>query len=707
MRISLRIKVISLLFILITSLALVMNEQSTDLIYEKTQETFQQRLELLSESVKSYWESEKNMLLNNAMLYAESEKIINYSTYGLSNLLQQELDRMISKTGFHDMKIRLVNGQIISSSSQKRQKAAPFDLKDTSLNLASIALEQSREGLFLSATVPVQKMGQLIGRLSLRRKLDNTRLKKMARNLQAEVSIGIREKIMATSLIDKAREDLVKQNFRSTDLNKEISHVILDNEAYALKRISFEKTELGEQLYIYIAISQEKMLSMVAQARYQNFRVTVWALLITLLLTVAFSEKVLISRIRAIRDGANLIAEGDLDQQLKVGGKDELGDLAGSFNRMTSNLRQNHERLQHYIEKIESMANYIRNILGSLRTCVITWTMEGRIETANAAAHLELDEFYSKLEGLSLRQFIKKLQPESRRVIIKALREVTRADTDRQFDIELSTGEHGGIKVLQGGFSLLRDYDSKPYGFVLTLSNITQRKIIEQQLYHADKLSSIGQLAASVAHEIKNPLASIKTLGQLLQEEIDADDDNREYIDVIVSEVNRLNSVVEQLLKYARPEGSTFKEQKFKEVIKPVLALVNHEAERNNISLETEYDEDLKVFVDSEKIKQVFLNLVFNGMQAMGKGGSIKIKAFKQPDSLWTAFEVKDSGKGMPEEIRKKVFEPFFTTRQRGTGLGLAIVKKIIDLHGGKIEIYSKAKEGTSVSFHLPSKQKG
>jgi signal transduction histidine kinase len=211
-------------------------------------------------------------------------------------------------------------------------------------------------------------------------------------------------------------------------------------------------------------------------------------------------------------------------------------------------------------------------------------------------------------------------------------------------------------------------------------------------------------LAASVAHEIKNPLASIKTLGQLLQEEISEEEDYREYVDVIVSEVNRLNGVVEQLLKYAKPEGSSLKVVPFVDVIGPVLSLVKHESERHRVSLKAEYSPDLNVYVDSEKIKQVFLNLIFNGIQAMKDGGSLTIKAFQEPDSQWTAFEIEDTGSGMPKEVADRVFEPFFTTKQRGTGLGLAIVKKIIDLHGGKIEVLSSAGKGTRILIYLPQK---
>ncbi|PKL42378.1 MAG: hypothetical protein CVV41_14655 [Candidatus Riflebacteria bacterium HGW-Riflebacteria-1] len=705
MYISLRIKVISLLFLLISSLAFIFNESSTSLIQEKTREIFQQRIELLLASIRSYWDSEKNMLLNNAILYAESEKIINYSTYGLNNMLQREMERLIAKTGFYDLEISLVNGQIVSSNQYSSRRGLPIDLRDTRQNLSWITLQLIDGALFMRAEVPVHKLGEFIGRLSLRRKLDDTRLKRMARNLQAEVSLAVKEKLIASSLSESSRQALAGEHFRNNDRKEDIFTLKIAANVYSIGRVILEKTVESDPVLLYLAVSQDKMLSLLEEAQSQNLSVTVWILVATMLLSVIFSEKVLISRIRQIRDGANIIAEGDLSFQISSVSGDELGNLARSFNRMASNLKQNQDRLQHYIDRIEKLANYIQNILGSLRTSVITWNLRGHIETANNAAIQELGEFYGELEGLSLRRFVKKLKPQSRQEIFDSLRRLGDTGYDRQFDIELTQGEHSVTKVLQGNFSTLLDNDKKPYGFILTLTNITQRKIIEQQLYHADKLSSIGQLAASVAHEIKNPLASIKTLGQLLQEETEVGDSRREYIDVIVSEVNRLNGVVEQLLKYARPEGSSFCEIAFGEVIKPVLALVHHESERHQVVLVPDFQADLKVYVDPEKIKQVFLNLIFNGVQSMEKGGKIFVRAFKEPDSPWNVFEVEDTGCGMSEETVRRIFEPFFTTRQRGTGLGLAIVKKIVDLHGGKIEVSSEAGRGTKFKFYLPCRQ--
>ena len=704
--ISLRFKVIVLLFILISSLALVINESSTSLIHEKTREIFQQRLDLLRESIKSYWESEKNMLLNNALLYAESEKIMNYSSYGLNNLLQKEIARLISKTGFSDLRVVLRNGTVITSNNPESTRVAPLDMRDSSQHLAGVEVQYRDDGLYLSAEVPVLKLGDLIGRLSLRRRLDDTRMKRTARNLQAETAVAVKETLVASSLPDSYRQELAREHLRNGIRKEDVFNIRFGKSTWSVGRENIAKTSDGDQVTIYLGVSQEKMLSLIEDARTRNLSVTGWILVVGLIISVIFSEKVLLSRIRQIKDGANIIAEGNLGFQIETEQGDELGNLARSFNRMATSLKLNRDHLQHYVEHIEKLANYIQNILGSLKTSVITWNLSGHIETANQAAIHEFGELFPTLEGLSLKAFLKKLPGSSRREIISGWRHINDAG-ERQFEIEIDAGSSSGLKVLQGSFSPLLDNERHPYGLILTLSNITQRKIIEQQLYHADKLSSIGQMAASIAHEIKNPLASIKTLGQLLQEETENDDSRREYIDVIVSEVNRLNSVVEQLLKYAKPEGSSFREVAFSEVIQPVMSLVHHESERRRISLHADYSEDLKVFVDSEKLKQVFLNLIFNAVQAMNDGGKIIIKAFKEIDSPWATFEVQDNGAGMPQETVARVFEPFFTTKQRGTGLGLAIVKKIVDLHGGKIEVSSEPGKGTRFRIYLPVKQEG
>jgi signal transduction histidine kinase/HAMP domain-containing protein len=704
---SLRIKVLGLLFLLIAGLAIIFSESAVRLISEKTEETFEQRLIQLTDSVKSYWESEVNQVLRTATLYSESEKIVNYSVYGLSNLLQRELQRLIDQTGFLDMEIQYRGGTVLSARRGLIARNDPLDERDPRLTLSRIEIAALPDSLEIRAIVPVHKLGEFVGLLILRRVINDARLHRMARNLQAEITISTRGNVTGSSLEDQERRDMILEIYRLGDRPPRLFSTSLAGKIHSVGLIDLGETVDRHPIRVFCAISQVKMRSLVEEARSQHVHLTAWALAVALFLAVVFSERVLISRIRAIRDGSNLIAQGNLELHLPADRLDEIGDLARSFNGMAANLKANRDELQETIERLETLKNYIENILGSLYTCVITWNLRGRIETVNPAAERELGEIFPHLPGLRWQDFWRPLNRSSRRNLVNALKGLIKQGAgSRQFDLEFDLGSHRGVIVMEGVFTYLRDANHAPYGIVLTLDNITQRKIIEQQLYHADKLSSIGQLAASVAHEIKNPLASIKTLGQLLQEDTPPSDGRREYIDVIVSEVNRLNGVVEQLLKYARPEGSKFRLVRFAEVIGPVLALVHHEAERNMVTLTSEYPSDLEVFVDAEKIKQVFLNLIFNAIQAMEERGTVTIRAFHEAGSPWTVCQISDSGAGMSEPVLAKVFEPFFTTKQRGTGLGLAIVKKIIDLHGGKIQVSSQSGHGTTFTILLPPERK-
>jgi len=705
--VSLRIKVLGLLFLLIGGLALVFNESASRLIFEKTEETFQERIFVLTDSIGLYWEAERNLLLRTAVLYSESEKLVNYSIYGLNNLLMREMKRLVTNSGFSDLQIILKNGVTLVAETESILPGTSLNEKDPRLSLSKLNIVARESGLEMTAVVPIYKMGEFVGLLALRRMLDDSRLKKMARNLQADVSLAMRGNAVASSLQGEARRNMVVDIYQNSETREQFYTLPLAGKIHSIGVVGVGETSEHVPIRVYCALSQEKMRSLLEQAQGQNLQLTLLALVVSMFLAAVFAERVLNAGIREIRDGANRISKGDLEFTLPETRNDEIGDLARSFNNMATNLKANHDKLQHYIQSLEQLKNYIQNILGSLKTSVITWTRLGKIETVNASAGRELTELCGPLVGLSLHRFLKPMNGPSRGFFLKALRELIEEERKTlPFDLEFDLGPKRGFKVMEGSFSYLRDSSGQPHGMVLTLNDITQRRIIEQQLYHADKLSSIGQLAASVAHEIKNPLAAIKTLGQLLQEETPSADSRREYIDVIVSEVDRLNGVVEQLLKYARPEGSRIGMVRFSEVIGPVLALVRHESERHRVSLLTEFSPDLEVFVDAEKIKQVFLNLIFNAIQAFPDGGQVRIRAFIDSGSPWAILQVEDNGPGIPSEVLPRVFEPFFTTKQRGTGLGLAIVKKIIDLHGGKIEVKSRPNEGTNIIMYLPFERK-
>jgi signal transduction histidine kinase len=213
---------------------------------------------------------------------------------------------------------------------------------------------------------------------------------------------------------------------------------------------------------------------------------------------------------------------------------------------------------------------------------------------------------------------------------------------------------------------------------------------IERRMYENEKLSSLGRLSASIAHEVKNPLSSIKTIAQVMKEEISSDDPNHEGLTLIVEEVNRLSRVVKQLLLFARPYNRALTRVNMSEVLHNVLLLLRHEAERNNVVIKNMFEQELWLVSDRDALSEIFFNLLHNSIQAMPQGGEVTIcygtEANEEKGEAATLkIRVADTGPGIAPADRDKIFAPFYTTKQTGTGLGLAIVRDRVQKLNGKI----------------------
>ncbi len=236
-------------------------------------------------------------------------------------------------------------------------------------------------------------------------------------------------------------------------------------------------------------------------------------------------------------------------------------------------------------------------------------------------------------------------------------------------------------------------------GAVLVVDDVTDQKKFEQQMIEAEKWAVLGRLAASVAHEIRNPLVAIRSLVEIIGEEVQGD--LKEHANVVIGEVLRLNRVVAELLSLVKPEAANLKVCSLVEIINELILLIKHEAAKNEISLRRHFPEgDCLVRVDAEKIKQAVLNLVLNAFQAVGRCGTVEINVERLPE--WLVIRVKNDGPMIEETLQQRIFEPFFTTKATGTGLGLAITRKIVELHRGKIEFDSEQKM-TEFRIFLPN----
>lgn len=227
-----------------------------------------------------------------------------------------------------------------------------------------------------------------------------------------------------------------------------------------------------------------------------------------------------------------------------------------------------------------------------------------------------------------------------------------------------------------------------------------------EQLKRADRLSAIGELSASLAHEIRNPLGSIEGAAQILEQPQTTEEMRREFLGVIRKESRRLNRLLANLLDFARPRPPEFQAIDVRPVIDSVVTLLAHTAEQSGIQLRKHLSPSLpSVESDSEQLKQVILNLTINAIQAMPEGGAIEISATENNDE-GIVIAVRDQGVGIPGENVEKIFDPFYTTKDGGTGLGLSVAHQIITRHGGVITAERNPDRGMTFSVLIPIRRR-
>jgi two-component system sensor histidine kinase HydH len=250
--------------------------------------------------------------------------------------------------------------------------------------------------------------------------------------------------------------------------------------------------------------------------------------------------------------------------------------------------------------------------------------------------------------------------------------------------------------------------DGNTRGAVIILRDLREIKRLEEEVRRSEKLAAIGKLAASVAHEIRNPLSSIRGFARFLRHELSDRPREQEYAEVMVKEVDRINGVVNDLLTFSRPVGAELAPTDPRELLDHTLRLVQVDAQARGVEIHTDIAANLtRVELDANQLTQALLNLLLNALQVSDSGATVELGAAAHGSLL--RIWVEDGGPGIPAENMEKVFDPFFTTRERGTGLGLAIVRTIVENHRGEIRVESPPsgrKHGSRFTICLPVENK-
>jgi signal transduction histidine kinase len=228
---------------------------------------------------------------------------------------------------------------------------------------------------------------------------------------------------------------------------------------------------------------------------------------------------------------------------------------------------------------------------------------------------------------------------------------------------------------------------------------------LKESLSKAEKLSAIGEMAAAISHEIRNPLGIIRSSAELLKKKVIKFDPSNTIPDIIVEESGRLNKIITEFINFARPSSPNLAPCRLEEVIEKNITFLAPQIEEEGFIIKKNYQNGLpEVFADSTMLYQSFLNIFMNAMQAMPGGGRIQVEVTTRGG--FVAVDFNDEGKGIPEDNLEKIWDPFFTTKEKGSGLGLGVVKNIIEAHGGSIQIANRSTRGTCVTVEIPVYQK-
>lgn len=367
---------------------------------------------------------------------------------------------------------------------------------------------------------------------------------------------------------------------------------------------------------------------------------------------------------------------------------------------MTFREQREIERLQRALAKMQA---YNEDLLGSLQDGLVVVDRERKVTFLNPAAEELLEISAATAQSKSLASLLG--DAPSLIALVERVFETGRAHAEH----EASVPNPRGMVSVSAVASLLADQSGETRGVVLLLRDLTRIRELEEQVRRDERLTALGTMMAGIAHEIRNPLMGVRGAAQLLQAESSFPPALKEYTDVIIREVDRLNALVEGMLAFAQPSPPRLAECNVNQIIEEILSLEEPVLMRRGIAVRRIYDPQVPpIAADPDQIRQVFLNLIRNGAEAMERGGELSLETAYERRSprcfglSVAVVKVIDQGPGLSPEARQHLFDPFITTKPTGTGLGLAICHRIVGDHRGGIEVANAEEGGCIATVLLP-----
>ncbi len=415
---------------------------------------------------------------------------------------------------------------------------------------------------------------------------------------------------------------------------------------------------------------------------------------VLLVMVVAF-----LAPLRELSSVIETIGRGDYAQRLVVRSRDELGILASAVNRMAMAIREREESLETQASTIDRARRRFEGVFQGISDLLSIQDRDLVIGEANRALAQATDRTREEMIGERCHEMLLGRETPCEGCPALGTFESGRAGWMEQIDPR--TGE-----IYEHHTYPIQDAAGQTVGVVEYTKRVTERRRLEKQLEESERMASLGQMATSIAHEIRNPLSSIKMSLQILGRRLRLECNDARRLEIAEREIGRLEDLLSEMLDFSRASHVELERISLLDLAKETTAVVNDIARERGVEVKVVEQGPTMAAVDPERMRRVLLNLFLNAFDAMADSPvRTLVVAVGGDGEAHASIHVTDSGSGMDERTRKHIFAPFFTTRAKGTGLGLAIAWKIVEAHRGRLEVASEPGKGTVMSIVLPVRE--